>query len=388
MAKILVIDDDLAIRELFGLYLRRLGHEVTEAGDGAAGIGICKRDALDLVLCDLRMPGIDGLEVLATVTRDLPELPVIMVSGQGALGDAIGALKLGAWDYVTKPIADLGELEHAVNFALERARLIEENRAYREHLEVTNCELRRSLTELESDERAAREIQFKLLPEDDKVYGDYHFSRRLFPSSILSGDFVDYFAIDCGHIGFYIADVAGHGVPSALVTVLLKGCMSHYLDLYRESGDRGILEPAVVLGRLNEEILEGGHGKHLTIFYGVIDVSGNRLRYSNGGQFPFPILADGATRYIGHRSTPVGLFRFAEFRSEALELPARFVLALISDGILELLPFANLADKKAYLLSRVGRPDCTISTLVDALELSDGGSRPDDVTLLMLRRQV
>ena len=65
----------------------------------------------------------DGLEVLAELTRDFPELPVLVVSGTGDLGDAIQTLKLGAWDYVTKPIEDLDVLDHAVNKALERARL-------------------------------------------------------------------------------------------------------------------------------------------------------------------------------------------------------------------------------------------------------------------------
>lgn len=390
MAKILTIDDDEAIRALFNLYLQRLGHEVLEAGDGQAGIAACRAARPDLVLCDLRMPVTDGLDVLDTLVREDPDLPVIMVSGQGALGDAIGALKLGAWDYVTKPIADLGELAHAVDRALERARLIHDNRRYREQLEAANEELRRSLAELEDDERAAREIQFRLLPEDGKRYGAdgaYRFSRRLYPSSILSGDFVDYFGIDAEHVGFYIADVAGHGVPSALVTVLLKGYMNRYLELYREIGDEAILDPAEVLARLNTEMLAGGHGKHVSMFYGVVDLAAGRLCYGSGGQFPFPILADGATRYIGRKSTPVGLFGFSEYRSETVDLPERFALALVSDGILETLGGSDLGEKKASLLAKVASPECDIDALVGALGLGAGVAAPDDITLLLLRRE-
>lgn len=387
MAKILTIDDDEAIREMIGLYLQSRGHEVLEAADGRAGIETCRRQPPDLVLCDLRMPGVDGLEVLAAVTSDLPEIPIIVVSGRGALGDAIEALKLGAWDYVTKPMEDLGVLEHAVGRALERARLLKENRDYRQHLEAVNAQLHESLIRLETDERAAREIQFRLLPEDNKLYGSYRFSRRLLPSAFLSGDFVDYFVIDRERIGFYIADVSGHGIPSALVTVLLKGCMSRYLELYLETGDPAILDPSDVLGRLNAEFLIGGLGKYFTMFYGVIELASNRLRYSNGGQFPFPILADETSRYIGRKGTPVGLFDFVEYRNETLDLPPRFSLALISDGILETLPQSDLCEKKDFLLSQVHGPELAIDGLIQALDLQEAGHRPDDVTVLLITKQ-
>lgn len=116
------------------------------------------------MLCDLRMPGMDGFAVLAELTKDFPDLPVLVVSGTGDLGDAIQTLKLGAWDYLTKPIEDLAVVDHALNKALERARLLAENRSYREHLESVNAQLQRSLRQLEEDETSGREIQFTLLP--------------------------------------------------------------------------------------------------------------------------------------------------------------------------------------------------------------------------------
>ena len=147
----------------------------------------------------------DGLQVLAAVTHEFPELPSLVVSGLGGMSDAIQALKLGAWDYVTKPIEDMAVLEHAIDHALERARLRRENREYREHLEAVNEQLRQTVRQLREDEAAARRIQFQLLPENDKVYRGYQFSRHLLTSQYLSGDFVDYFAIDGDHLGFYMA---------------------------------------------------------------------------------------------------------------------------------------------------------------------------------------
>ena len=386
-ARILTIDDEALVREILTAYLEDSGFEVIQAGDGQTGIDLIRREQPDLVLCDLRMPGMDGLQVLATVTRDFPELPILVVSGMGGLSDAIQALKLGAWDYVTKPIEDMAVLEHAINHALERARLRQENREHREHLETVNEQLRQTLRRLQEDETAARRIQFQLLPENDKAYRNYRFSRHLLTSQYLSGDFVDYFAIDGEHLGFYIADVSGHGVSSAFVTVMLKSYMGRYRELRRQNRDKGILNPAETLGRLNREIFGCHMDKYLTMFYGVIDWSSNRLRYSSGGQFPFPILFDGEQAcYIGKKSLPIGLFDFASYQTELLDLPRRFVLVLVSDGILETLPQATLRDKQAFLLDRIRDTGLDIENLIQTLGLDRVGPLPDDVTLLLIKR--
>ena len=386
-SRILTIDDEPLVREILTAYLEDSGFVVSEAGDGQTGIEAIRREQPDLVLCDLRMPGVDGLQVLATVTREFPELPILVVSGMGGISDAIQALKLGAWDYVTKPIEDMTVLEHAIAHALERARLRRENREHREHLEAVNEQLRQTVRQLREDETAARRIQFQLLPENDKVYRHYRFSRHLLTSQYLSGDFVDYFAIDGDHLGFYIADVSGHGVSSAFVTVMLKSYMGRYRELHRQNRDRGILNPAETLSRLNREIYSCHMDKYLTMFYGVIDWSNNQLRYSSGGQFPFPILFDGEqASYIGKKSLPIGLFDFAHFQNESLRLPPRFAMVLISDGILETLPQTSLRDKQAFLLELVGDTDLTIENLIQELALDRADPLPDDVTLLLIRR--
>lgn len=386
-ARILVIDDEERVREIITVYLEDSGFDVIQASDGRTGIELCRSIQPDLVLCDLRMPGMDGLQVLATVTHELPDLPILVVSGLGGLGDAIQALKLGAWDYVTKPIEDMAVLEHAIGHALERARLRKENREHREHLEAVNEQLRQTVRRLQEDEAAARRIQFQLLPENDKLYRNYQFSRHLLTSQYLSGDFVDYFAIDGDHLGFYIADVSGHGVSSAFVTVMLKSYIGRYRELRRQNRDKGILNPAETLSRLNRELFSCHMDKYLTMFYGVIDWTANQLRYSSGGQFPFPILFDGEqARYIGKKSLPIGLFDFASYQTETLQLPPRFALALISDGILETLPQASLRDKQDFLLTQIRSADITIDSLIQEMGLDRPEPLPDDVTLLLIKR--
>jgi len=386
-ATTLIIDDDHAVREMIAGYLEDSGYNVLEAANGADGMNLCRRETPDLVLCDLRMPGMDGLEVLATLTRDFPETPIVMVSGLGGISDVIKALKLGAWDYVTKPIEDMAVLEHAIEQALERARLLRENRMHQEHLESVNRQLSQSLRQLQEDETAARRIQTQLLPERTQAFGPYRFSHQLFTSLYLSGDFVNYFAIDADHLGFYMADVAGHGVSSALVAVLLRSYMDRYLEAYLQGRDTAILEPAQVLAQLNRDIYQGRLEKYLTIFYGVIDCADNRLRYSNGGQFPFPLLWDGASStFIAGKNLPIGLFDFAQYRSETLELPPHFAVALISDGILETLPQSNLREKQAFLLSLPLNAQCDIDFLTQQLGLLQTNELPDDITVLLITR--
>jgi hypothetical protein len=105
----------------------------------------------------------------------------------------VGTLK--GLDYVTKPIPDMGVVENALRKVLERVRLTRQNRLCREHLEELNRE-RRTLEQLQADEEAGRNIQFQLLPPEERRVGRYQLARRLYPSMYLSGDFVDYFAID------------------------------------------------------------------------------------------------------------------------------------------------------------------------------------------------
>ncbi|MBL8445917.1 MAG: response regulator [Zoogloeaceae bacterium] len=386
-ARILVIDDDALIREMFRFYLDQQGHSVTALDGGAAAVEHCRQSPPDLVMCDLRMPGMDGLTVLREIHAAVPGLPVIVISGTGDMADAISALKLGAADFLTKPIEDFAVLDHAVGKALERARLEAENRAYRASLEATNARLTATLRQLEADEEHGRQIQFALLPESPARFGAFELSRFIAPSTFLSGDFVDYFSIDANHFGFYMADVAGHGVPSAVITVLLKGSVGRHLENYRRFGDTTITSPAALLAALNDEFLVARYGKHLTMFYGVIGIADGRLTCANAGQYPFPMLTDDAgLREIGGRSAPVGLFDGAQYRSEEFSFDGEGALRLFSDGALELIPLLSLQDRKEALRALAANRELDAEGLAAGLGVWDKAHRPDDVSVLSLRR--
>ncbi len=129
MSKILVIEDEAAIRRVLVKILSEENdsYKVDEAEDGLIGIEKIKNDDFDLVLCDIKMPKMDGVEVLEAVKKIKPETPMVMISGHGDLDTAVNTMRLGAFDYISKP-PDLNRLLNTVRNALDRKELVVENK--------------------------------------------------------------------------------------------------------------------------------------------------------------------------------------------------------------------------------------------------------------------
>lgn len=128
MARILIIEDEAAIRRVLNKILteENKGYEVFEAEDGLAGMEIIKNEDFDLVLCDIKMPKMDGVEVLEAIKKIKPEIPIVMISGHGDLDTAVNTMRLGAFDYISKP-PDLNRLLNTVRIALDTQELVVEN---------------------------------------------------------------------------------------------------------------------------------------------------------------------------------------------------------------------------------------------------------------------
>ncbi len=159
---VLIADDEVDVRKSFCNFLSDFGYMVFEAGNGRECLEITNREKPDLILVDLHMPELNGMEVLARVKESSPDTPVIVVSGTGVLKNAIEALRKGAWDYILKPVEDMSVLLHAVEKSLERARLILENRSYQlkleEKVERKTKELRRAIAAQRVSEEKYRRL--------------------------------------------------------------------------------------------------------------------------------------------------------------------------------------------------------------------------------------
>lgn len=255
-------------------------------------------------------------------------------------------------------------------------------------LETANTRISESLALLRQDEEAGRMIQFNLLPEEHKTIGHYGFTRYLAPSLFVSGDFVSYFEIDEDHVGFYIADVSGHGVSSAFITVVLYSLIHNCLEHYVTERDPTILDPKSILAKLNAELVQHGSGKYITIFYGVLNQRSNSLTFANGGQFPPPMIRAGSrTETISATGSAVGLFDFSKYENHRLQLPDEFALFAFSDGILEILEPESLKEKLSLLKSAIETTGRGMEDVVAQFGVDGTESLPDDITVLLLERK-
>jgi DNA-binding NtrC family response regulator len=137
MAKILVVDDQDMMRDSLAATLVREGHEVIAATDGAAAVTRLNGGKFDLMITDLKMPKMTGIELLAEAKKLRPEMPVVLMTAFATVNTAVEAMKLGAYDYIQKPF-DGDEIKHLVDRTLEHNRLIRENQALRSMAEVAS----------------------------------------------------------------------------------------------------------------------------------------------------------------------------------------------------------------------------------------------------------
>lgn len=384
---ILIVDDDRIILTIIDSFLKAGGFTVYQANNGLEALKIVENHKPDLIISDLYMPFMSGLQLLEKFNKESPDTPIIVISGTTDINNAISALRLGAWDYIVKPFTQPVLLQ-TVNRVLERMRLIAENKKIRLELEEKNLQVAQGYEQLKADQKAAESVQNQLLPSPHALFDKYDISYKVIPSLYLSGDFVDYFEITEGKIGFYIADVSGHGASSAFVTILLKGLVGKMLDEHQLRNDDTILHPDKVLKQLSDEILNAKLGKYLTMIYCILDLKNNTIHYSVGGHYPNPILWDGKKSFfLKGGGFAVGIYKNATYQSYKLDLPEQFLMIMLSDGILEMMKGENLEENERILLSIFSNSQVTINKVLTQLGINSERGFPDDITFLLLNKQ-
>ena len=165
MSKILVVEDESAIRRVLMKILSEESdsYQVEEAEDGLRGLEAIKNKDYDLVLCDIKMPKMDGVEVLEAARKIKPEIPFIMISGHGDLDTAVNTMRLGAFDYISKP-PDLNRLLTTVRNALDRKELVVENKILKKKVSK-NYDMIGESKEI----NAIKDIIEKVAPTDARV---------------------------------------------------------------------------------------------------------------------------------------------------------------------------------------------------------------------------
>lgn len=165
MPKILIIEDEDAIRRVLVKIINNENnsYEVEEAADGLEGFEMIENSDYDLVLCDIKMPKMDGIEVLEKALSLKPETPFIMISGHGELETAVQAMRLGAFDYISKP-PDLNRLLNAIRNALDKKKLVAENKRLKKKVDKNYEMIGESL-----ETKKIKEIIEKVAPTEARV---------------------------------------------------------------------------------------------------------------------------------------------------------------------------------------------------------------------------
>ncbi|MBX9578667.1 MAG: SpoIIE family protein phosphatase [Gemmataceae bacterium] len=404
-SSVLVVDDNEPSRDILARWLSVHGYRVAEAADGRAALDRIGRDDFDLVLLDISMPGLDGLQVLEAVRRgrDRLDLPVVMVTAHQDGEEVARALDLGANDYVTKPL-DFPAVLARVRTQLDLRRSVRlasdlEDRLRRRNaeLEEANADLLRAGDRLRRDLRAAARVQEALLPRRPVGVPGWDFAWAFRPCEELAGDALNVCRLDDRHAAAYVLDVAGHGVAAALLAVTVTRLLSpaagqESLLLQPGDGADGVVPPAAVADRLALQFpFDPATQQYLTLNYAVIDTTAGRVRYVSAGHPPAVHLPrGGAAGILPGTGLPVGLG--AGYEEHVLDLAPGDRLVLYSDGVPEAVSPGGEQFGRDRLLAAVearrGRP---LADAVAALEADllawCGPARPrDDVSVLAVER--
>ena len=412
-ASLLVVDDSEANRDMLSRRLQRKGYAVTVAAGGKQALELVARYRYDLILLDIVMPDINGLEVLQTLrkTWSAADLPVIIATAKDESGDIVEGLKVGANDYVTKPL-DLPvvlarvQTQLSLKRAVDQIKRLEEDLEQRNEeleassgkLEIVNRELASANRRMERDLRSAVRIQEGLLPASLPNGPDARFAWLLKPCAELAGDTLNVFRLDDDHVGMYVLDVVDHGVAAALLSVAVSRVLSPTPDsflLRRREGSAGyrFLWPAEVAVQLDRRFpWDAVTEQFFTLLYGVLNLRTREWRYVSAGHPPPILLArnDAAPRVLDPASgLPIGLGEEG-YQEQVVALQPGDRLYLYSDGIPEALngegkPFHMPRLLEVLAQGRARPLEDSVAALWRAIESWRGGAElADDASLVAL----
>jgi len=377
MSDILIVDDEKAIRQLLSEVLAKDGHRVETAADGDMALEKLVSDDFDLVVTDLHMQDVDGISVLRSSKSKNPYTEVLILTGHGTVSSAVEAMRLGAYEYLTKPI-DMREFRMKARQALER-------RAMRLQIEAQRREIQRHQEMIARDLRLAEQVQQSLVPRN--LSNEFlEVAVRYLPMIGVGGDFADVYAENPRQVTLTLVDVTGHGITAAL---LVNRMASEIRRLVREK-----LEPRIMLHHFNDFICESfaGTGMFLTMFICKLDLTAQTLTYA-GSAHPAAVIwrhrqnkfekLDSQNPIVGFDQAPA-----ERFRQQVTSIAAGDKLLMYTDGIIEA---ENAKNEALGLRGMLGL--CQPTSAASANEMADaiiaglenwsGGPRRDDVYLLV-----
>ena len=369
MERILVVEDDPALLRGLSDNLRCDAYDVVTASDGLAAVQLIRTAQPDLVVLDLTLPGLDGLEVCRRVRELGLRTPIVMLTSRSDESDRVRGLEVGADDYVSKPFS-LPEL-----FARIRGLL-----RHRRSWQTETTELRRDL-------RSASDVQRALLPRATPALRGVDVAGACVPARIVGGDYFDYFETGGAGLALLVADVAGKGASAALLMANLQGAV-------RSSAPSHGADCGRLADRLNEVMYAATDAsRYATLFYSVLDPPTGTLTYVNAGHVAALLIpGNGPLTELPSDAPPIGLFDTLGFTNRRVTIDPGTWLLVFSDGIPEALDAADREFGRERIIDVVRtHRHASALELCDALLHSvviHAGDRAqsDDLTVVAARR--
>lgn len=343
--RILIVDNDKTALSLLSRILQNFNYEVVTTSDGTAAWDMLQEEPISFVISEWMMPGMDGLELCTRIrSAKFPSyVYVILLSAQGGYNELIQAMQAGADDFVVKSF-DKRELYARIRAGERILKLEKDLEERNKKLSESNKKLSEAYSVIKRDLETAAKIQSSLLPQSASIIYGVQFDWIFSPSTFVAGDIFNYFKLDENHVGFYLLDVAGHGVPAAMLSVTLSKVLSptnHQESLLKQSMPNPpyykITMPAMAIRALNQRFQpDGDTMQYFTMVYGIIDTRDGRTIMTQAGHPPPIFLQKGANAtLIGTGGHPVGILPDLDYGEDEVHLNKGDRLILYSDGLTE-----------------------------------------------------
>lgn len=405
--RVLVVDDnDLVLKTLAGFFRHRNDHCVL-APNATEALKFIEAQPLDLLLTDMAMPGMDGIELIRRARTVQPALVCILMSGVGTRRDIIAVLQTGVFDFMDKPVTDMASFNMVIDRAAERSRLVRERDSLLQNLKQQNARLEFSLQrlheafgqlrqqeeELESDLSRAQQVQRRFLPQVFPEVEGLDCYAYFGPCDQVGGDFFGTFLLPDGQLVVYLLDVAGHGVSAAIVTVTMRELMR--ARMRQPDGTAFFSNPGSVLAFMNNAVIEEEFEPPVlvTMIYAVFDPKNGYIRYAGAGH-PAPVLVTsaGEARLAHTHGAVLGANPGSSYATTEFLMEAGDTLVLYSDGLTETRNGSGhefTQERLVQLLKAL--PDHSARNIGRALESErmrflNGGMPTDDMTFIVLSR--
>ena len=385
--RILIADDQQDVLDALRLLLKGHGYSIETVNSPADLLAAVERQVFDILLIDLNYArdttsGREGLDVLSRLKEIEDAPPVVAMTGWATVGLAVEAMQYGVSDFVEKPWTNtrlLEILEKQVGLGRERResrrRAAEEARAREEAL-IHQQEQEREIAE-------AKAIQEKLLPREIPQMPGYEIASAWQSARLVGGDYFDILPLDEKTLGVCIADVAGKGMPAALLMSNLQAAVRGLSSLS--------IAPNALCSRLNSIVYQNTESdRFITFFYAQLDGPARRMAYVNAGHnAPFVVRSDGSHERLREGGAVLGVFASREYEMGSAQLSPGDRVILFTDGVTEACNAAGEEFGEVRLLRLLedrrasSADELQAKILADVAEFS-GGRWQDDATLLVL----